>query len=81
MSCNITTFESGKKVDLCVNPKCDNHNLNIKRSIPIISFRSITKEEEIETLKKDLLWINMNLAYYKKRFETCEKMIAELESS
>jgi len=77
MSCNTSTLSSGKTIDLCVNPKCTNNHLAIKRThrSPIY----VSKEQELDILKKDLIWFNMNINYYKIKAETCQKRINELE--
>ena len=80
MSCNTSTLGSGKIIDLCVNPKCENHPLAIKKTKYVQSPLYITKEAEIETLKKDLIWLNLNMNHYKMRIESCEKRIRELDS-
>jgi len=78
MSCNTTTLGSGNTIDLCVDPKCTNNHLAIKRTAPSPIY--LSKEEELEILKKDLLWFNLNMNHYKTRIETCENRIKELES-
>jgi hypothetical protein len=80
MSCPRARLDSGKMIDLCTNPKCMNNHLSIKRKIEVISPIYKTKEGEIESLNRDLLWYNMNINYYKTKIETCQNRIAELES-
>jgi len=81
MSCSTTTLGSGKTIYLCTDPKCLNNHLSIKRTpIQIQSPLYMTKEAELEILKKDLIWFNLNMNHYKRKIETCEKRIHELES-
>ena len=78
MSCTTSTLGSGKIIDLCVNPKCTNNHLSIKREICVQSPIYSSKEAELETLKKDLIWLNLNMNYYKTRVDSCEQRIREL---
>ena len=80
MSCNTTTLGSGNTIDLCVNPRCENHILSINKTKHVQSPLYLTKEAELEFLKRDLIWLNMNMNHYKTRIETCENKIKELES-
>jgi hypothetical protein len=80
MSCNTTTLGSGKTIDLCVNPKCENHPLSIMKIQYTQSPLFTTKEAELEFLKRDLMWLNLNLNHLKSRIETCQNRIKELES-
>jgi len=79
MNCARTVLGSGKMIDLCVDPKCTNNHLSIKRTRSIQSPIYISKTLELETLKKDLIWLNMNMNYYKTKIETCQQRIRELE--
>lgn len=80
MSCPTARLDSGKMIDLCTNPKCSNNHLSIRRTIEVVSPVYKTKEGELEILKRDLLWYNLNIKYYKTKLEACEKRIRELES-